>query len=179
MLNLQLAHRYSKAFFLVARDAGKLEDYGNELKGLVKDLEAMPELQAYFGSPLVPVDAKKEMAAKCFDGEISNATMNFLRVLLDKQRESLLFEISREYEALANEAEGIIVADVTTARDMRGEQQEHLKRKLAELTGKKIKLRLHLDPKMIGGAIIQIGDRRIDGSLTRQLEELRSELLRH
>jgi F-type H+-transporting ATPase subunit delta len=178
MLNLQLAHRYSKAFFLVAKEMGKLDEFGKELKLLVKELDETPVLKKYFSSPIIPTDAKKEMAAKCFDGEISVPTMNFFRILIDKQREPLIEEIAREYEDFANKDEGIIVADVTTARGLKGDQGDKLSAKIRELTGKKVKIRPHLNPEMIGGVVLQIGDRRIDGSLTTQLEELRNELLR-
>ena len=97
--------------------------------------------------------------------------------MVEKGRSELLDEIVSEYENFANEAQGIVVADVTTARDLNGSQADRLSNKLAEITGKTIKLRPHLDPKIIGGVVVRMGDKRIDGSLTGKLQALQAELL--
>ncbi len=178
MLNLQLANKYSRAIFLLAQEENKLDEYGKELKQLSADIDSFPELKTYLASPMIPVQAKKEVAAKASAEEgLSPMVQNFFCMLVEKGRSELLDEIVSEYESFANEALGIVVADVTTARDLKASQAESLSSKLAEITGKQIKLRPHLDPKIIGGAIVRMGDKRIDGSLTGKLQALQAELL--
>jgi len=178
MLNLQLANKYSRAIFLLAQEENKLDEYGKELKQLSADIDSFPELKTYLASPMIPVQAKKEVAAKASAEEgLSPMVQNFFCMLVEKGRSELLDEIVSEYESFANEAQGIIVADVTTARDLKATQADSLSSKLAEITGKQIKLRPHLDPKIIGGAIVRMGDKRIDGSLTGKLQALQAELL--
>ena len=178
MLNLQLANKYSRAIFLLAQEENKLDEYGKELKQLSADIDSFPELKTYLASPMIPVQAKKEVAAKASAEEgLSPMVQNFFCMLVEKGRSELLDEIVSEYESFANEALGIVVADVTTARDLKASQAESLSGKLAEITGKQIKLRPHLDPKIIGGAIVRMGDKRIDGSLTGKLQALQAELL--
>jgi len=178
MLNLQLANKYSRAIFLLAQEENKLDEYGKELKQLSADIDSFPELKTYLASPMIPVQAKKEVAAKASAEEgLSPMVQNFFCMLVEKGRSELLDEIVSEYESFANEALGIIVADVTTARDLKASQADSLSSKLAEITGKQIKLRPHLDPKIIGGAIVRMGDKRIDGSLTGKLQALQAELL--
>ncbi len=177
MLNLQLAIKYSKAMFLLAQEEGKLNEYGAELKALAEALEATPELKAFLESPMIPRQAKQEAVEKIFAGELSPMVLNFLRLLLDKQRVSSLEEIVRQYENFANEAQGILVADVTTARAMSEALGDRLIAKLGELTGKKIKLRKHLDEKLLGGAVVRMGDTLVDGSLKSRMKALEAQLL--
>ena len=177
MLNLQLAIKYSRAMFLLAQEEGKLAEYGQELQSLASDIEGAPELKAYLESPMIPRQAKQEAVQKIFAGELSPMMMNFLRFLLDKQRISILSEIAQQYENFANEAQGILVADVTTARALSDSLDEKFKAKLGEITGKKIKLRKHLDEKLLGGAVVRMGDKRIDGSLTSRMKALEAQLL--
>ncbi len=177
MLNLQLAIKYSRAMFLLAQEEGKLTEYGQELQSLASDIEGAPELKAYLESPMIPCQAKQEAVQKIFTGELSPMVMNFLRFLLDKQRVSILGEIARQYENFANEAQGILVADVTTARSLSDNLSQRLMDKLGEVTGKKIKLRKHLDEKLIGGAVVRMGDTMVDGSLKSRMKALEAQLL--
>ena len=177
MLSLQLAIKYSRAMFLLAQEEGKLVEYGQELQSLAEGLESAPELKAFLESPMIPRQAKQEAAEKIFAGELSPMVMNFLRLLLDKQRISIFREIVRQYENFANEAQGILVADVTTARDLSDSLGERLMAKLGEVTGKKIKLRKHLDEKLLGGAVVRMGDRLLDGSLRSRMKALEAQLL--
>ena len=98
-------------------------------------------------------------------------------LLIDKRRITLLAAIEEEFSKLSNEAQGILIADVTTAEPASADQQQKIADRLADLTGKQVKLRLHEDEKLIGGVVVKIGDRRIDGSVAGRLETLKKELL--
>ena len=98
-------------------------------------------------------------------------------LLIDKRRITLLADIEEEFSKLSNEAQGILIADVTTAEPASADQQQKIADRLADLTGKQVKLRLHEDEKLIGGVVVKIGDRRIDGSVAGRLETLKKELL--
>lgn len=177
MLNLQLARKYSKAIFEIAQEEGKLEAYGEELAKVRKDLFQAPEIRAYFQNPLIQPKAKKDLLSKCFEGELSTIVYNFLLLLVDKRRIGILDAIEEEFRSLSNRARGIVIADVTTAAPLGTTQQAQLSEKLASVTGKTIQLRMHEDDGIIGGMVVKIGDRRIDGSVTGRLESLRKELM--
>ena len=179
MLNLQLAHKYSRAIFLLAQEDGKVNEYGEEMRKLVADIEGIPDLKKFLASPMIPNVAKKETAEKCFSGDYAPIIVNFLCYLIDKKRAALLEEIAREYETYANEAQGIVVADVTMARALSDSAVTRLRDKLAEVTGKKIKVRRHLDPAIIGGVVVRMGETRVDGSLLGRVKALEEELLAH
>ncbi len=177
MLNLQLARKYSKAIFEIAQEENKLEAYGDELAGVREDLFQSAEIRGFFQNPQIERKAKKELLVKCYQGELSDTIMNFLLLLVDKRRIGIFDAIEEDFRGLSNQARGIVIADVTTAGAMGSAQQEKLAKKLATVTGKKVKLRLHEDKSLIGGVVVKIGDKRIDGSVTGRLEKLRRELL--
>ena len=178
MLNLQLAHKYAAAIFEIAQEEKKLETYGRELERVKRELFSVPGVREYFADPRIEPSAKKELLKRAFRGEIDSTVYNFLLLLVDKRRIALLEAIEDEFRALSYKAQDIVIADVTTAMTMVDGQQKELRKKLVEVTGKKIKLRFHEDESLIGGVVIKIGDRRIDGSVRGRLNALTQELMR-
>lgn len=177
MLNLQLARKYSSAIFELAQEEDQLVPYGEQLRGVLDELAAVPGIWSYFGNPLIQRSDKKALLAKLFEGELSGNVYHFLLLLVDKRRMALYPAIVEDFEALSNEARGIVIADVTTAHGIGDAQRAQLKERLEAVTGKDVKLRLHEDPKIIGGVIVRIGDKRIDGSVTGKLAALADELM--
>ena len=177
MLNLQLAKKYSRAIFEIAADEKKLKEYGEELTGVTRAVFDEPILRGFATNPQVPPEAKKSLFKKIFSGELSSDIENFIMLLIDKHRMDLLEVIDAQYQDFSNEAQGIVVADITTAHPLTGELEKLLAEKLEKATGRSVKLRKHLDAAIIGGAIAQIGDKRIDGSVQGRLAALRAEIL--
>ena len=177
MLNLQLARKYSRAIFEIAQEEDKLVEYGRELAGVQADIGSVPAAMSFLTNPQVETKAKKELLAKLFADELSKNAYSFLMLLVDKRRFALLEAITEDYQMLSNQARGILIADVTTAEPASAEQQDKIREKLAQVTGKKVELRLHENKGLIGGVVVKIGDRRIDGSVAGRLETLKKELL--
>lgn len=177
MLNLQLAQKYATAIFEIAQEEDKLVPYGEELAAVRENLFNIPQARAFFQNPQIQNEAKKELLTKCFKGELSKVIFNFLFLLVDKRRIGIFEAIEEEYRRLSNRARGIIIVDVTTVRGMSRKQQEQLQKKLASITNKKVQLRQHQDEKILGGVIVKIGDKRIDGSVAGRLESMRQQLM--
>lgn len=176
MLNIQLATKYSRAIFELAQEENKLDDYAADLNKIYEDVFSMPEAVKFFQNPLVPNQAKKDLLTKAFDKEISAEVMNFLMLLVDKSRIGIFREIYEIFTGLKNQAQGILVADVVTAFALTKTQENQLTKKLAAVTGKKIQIRKHEDKSILGGLIVTIGDKRIDGSAAGRLRSLQSTL---
>ena len=177
MLNLELARKYARAIFELAVEDDKLLAYGRELKRVEGDLGGVAGIWGYFDNPGISRADKKTLLKKCFEGELAGEVQNFLYLLVDKRRMAYFPEIVRVFEALSNEAQGIVIADVTTASSLDAGQESRLQEKLAGVTGKEVRLRLHEDPKVIGGVVVRIGDKRIDGSVTGRLARLTGDLM--
>lgn len=176
MLNIQLATKYSRAIFELAQEENKLDDYDKDLSQIQEDVFSLPEAVNFFQNPLIPHKAKKDLLTKAFNKEISNDVMNFLMLLVDKNRIGIFNEIYEIFTALKNQAQGILVADVVTAFPLTKTQESQLTKKLATVTGKKIQIRKHEDKSILGGLIVTIGDKRIDGSAAGRLRNLQSTL---
>ena len=177
MLNLELARKYARAIFELAVEDDKLLAYGRELKRVEGDLDGVAGIWGDFDNPGISRADKKILLKKCFEGELAGEVQNFLYLLVDKRRMAYFPEIVRVFEALSNEAQGIVIADVTTASSLDAGQESRLQEKLAGVTGKEVRLRLHEDPKVIGGVVVRIGDKRIDGSVTGRLARLTGDLM--
>ncbi len=176
MLNIQLATKYARAIFEIARDEKKLDEYDADLNLVREDVFTLPEAVSFFKNPLVPHQAKKDLLTKAVKGEVSDTVMNFLMLLTDKSRIGIFNEIYEIFTGLKNEEQGIVIADVTTAFPLNKDQEKKLGLKLAEVTKKKIKIRKHEDKSILGGVIVRVGDKRIDGSAAGRLQALKSTL---
>ena len=177
MLNIQLASKYATAIFELANEENNLDGYDKDLAKVRADVFSIPEAVKFFQNPLVPASAKKDLLKRAFDKEISETVMNFLMLLVDKKRIGVFNEIYDIFASLKNKAQGILIADVTSAFVLTKKQQDALIKKLTTLTERKIQIRQHKDPSIIGGLILKIGDKRIDGSVAGRLRALRSSLL--
>ena len=168
MLNLQLVRKYAKAIFEIAQEEDKLVEYGDELKAARKGIASVPQAMEFFSNPQIDPKLKKELSKNVY---------HFLLLLVDKHRFVLFPAIVDEYRALSNEARGILIADVTTVAPASKKQQKAIADRLEQVTGKKVELRLHEDKSLIGGVVVKIGDRRIDGSVAGRLEMMKRKLL--
>ncbi len=177
MLNLQLAHKYAAAIFEIAKEDNKLTEYGKDLERVRDELFAVKGVREYFADPRIEPAAKKDLVKKAFKGDLSAVVYNFLMLLVDKRRISLLEAIEEDFRAESYKEQGIIIADVTTAAGMSDAQKNALQDKLAASSGKKVRLRMHEDAGIIGGVVVKIGDKRIDGSVRGQLQSLTRELM--
>lgn len=177
MLNIQLAAKYATAIFEIARDEKSLDAYDKDLGTVRADVFDIPEAVKFFQNPLVPAQAKKDLLTRAVGKEVSATVMNFLMLLVDKKRIGVFNEIYDIFTTLKNREQGILVADVTSAFPLTKKQQDALVKKLTTLTGRKIQIRTHKDTAIIGGVILKIGDKRIDGSVAGRLRALRSSML--
>ena len=176
MNNRSLARRYAQALFLSSQEKDLLDQVEAELKMVVGTIEGNDDLAQIMDRDLVSPEKKKEILEKLFSGKISSQTMSFLKLVLDKRREKHLQEMLVEYVALADTARNMLEAEVKTAAELSPQQQETLKQGLSAFSGKEIRLKIEVDPSLLGGVMIKIGDKVYDGSARRQLQSLRKRL---
>jgi len=177
MLANQLATKYAKAIYELAAESNILEQVETQLRMVESTIDQYSDLSTLIYHPRVLGQVKKETINKIFGQDVADVVLKFLMLLVDKRRESLLPAIIREYVKLANEARNIVEAQVTVAMPLDSEQQTALINKLGLVTGKTIVLKTQIDKAIIGGVIVQIGDKLIDGSIARQLQMLKKTLL--
>ncbi len=149
----------------------------SEVRSFLDVLEASEELRNVLANPAVPALRKRALLERL--GQplgLSRVSRNFLFVLLDNRRMSLLGEILRAFEGMLDERLGIVRAKVTTAAELGAAERQLLEQTLAEMTGKQVRVQFAVDPVVLGGAVTRIGSTIYDGSLREQLRQIRQRL---
>jgi len=176
MSDRSLARRYAQALFLSALEKDLLDQVEGDLRLVVNEVEKNEDLMRFVDQQLIPPENKTEVIERIFKGKISDLSMNFLKLVFRKRRERFLKEFLEEFVELADSARGIEKVEITTAVELSPEQREFVKNKLSEMINKKVKLMEKVDPKILGGMVVKIGDRVYDGSVINQLNALKRHL---
>lgn len=176
MLNKSIARRYAEAFFAIAQDSQKIDQYQNELTLVVDTVAASAELKTYMAHVLIPPVEKKNILTKLFADKVSEVTLNFLKVIVDKRRASYFEAIQQEFVAMADESRGILKADLYSAKPVSDQEIAELEKSFSAATGKSVKLNLTIDPSLLGGIKVRVGDRVIDASVVKKLDMLKANL---
>lgn len=170
--------KYSQAMFDIANEQHKLDKFGLELKGIRDTMQENADLQKFICHPLVQPSAKKDTLKKIFAGDVSPIVLQFLYVMIDRRREAAIVPAIDEFINLARTAQNIEVAKVRVVKPLTAAEEKKLVAGLEKMTGKKIEPLYYIDPSIIGGMVIRIGDRLIDGSLARQLHDMQQSLMK-
>ncbi|HEX8919549.1 MAG TPA: F0F1 ATP synthase subunit delta [Chloroflexota bacterium] len=168
------ARRYAEAAFEVARRDGQTDEWVRDLARATEAL-VQPDAAAFFRTPDVSREDKLAAIDRIFGG-MQPQVKNLLRILVSRQRIYLMPAILREFVALKRQAEGIAEAYVTVARPVDDSEEQEISRRLGEMTGKRIEIHTSVDPSILGGIVVRIGDKLIDASVAGRLQRLRQEM---
>jgi F-type H+-transporting ATPase subunit delta len=177
--NLVIAKRYSKALFNLALEEGQVEQYGQELDNFVRLLGELPDLADAIQNPLYPAATRKSVFQTVADKAEMNPTMrSFINLLVEKKRVQHLSEISEYYHKLIDEHANIARARIKAATPLDDQAIQEIAASLEKMTGKKVAVEFEQDSELIGGVLAQIGDLVLDGSVRRQLLNIKESLKR-
>lgn len=175
-----VARRYAKALVeTVAERDGDLEAVHAELRDLAEVIDGHRDLGLLLFSPSVRLDVKGSIVEDLIErAGLTEPSSTFVRLLLEKGRLRYLGSIADTFERLANERLGRLKVSVVSAAPLAQNEIERLSAELAEATGKTIVMDTTVDPALIGGLVVKVGGRVVDGSLRHQLDALRESLVR-
>ena len=175
MSGSRAAIRYAKAVLQQANEATNANVMFDDMQTVYATIQASTELQVVLSSPVInPIDKKNALLA-IFEHQ-SEATKSLINVLVENQRTNLLAEVSKKYIDLYNEAQGVKIAQVTTAVALSEELKEKVLVKVKELTGsKKVTIENTIDESIIGGFILRIGDLQYNASISNNLARIKRE----
>jgi F-type H+-transporting ATPase subunit delta len=168
------ALRYSEAAFAVAQEAGTVERWRRDLDTAAQVLGSR-EAREFFREPRVGREEKLAAIDQLLPS-VGGDVRNLLRLLALRDRVSLVSAVRDEFIRLDREARGIVEADVTVAREYGDTERAEIERRLAGATGKRVEVKIHVDPSILGGIVVRVGDRLIDGSVAGRLQRLRHEM---
>jgi F-type H+-transporting ATPase subunit delta len=170
-----VARPYAEAAFKLADGAGALGKWSEMLAALASVSEDS-RIRAAVSDPNLPEAKVAGLFISVLSGRLSGETENFVRVLAQNGRLELLPEIRTQFDALRNEREGVVEAEVVTAFELNPGQLADLVQRLEKKTGRKVKTTVTLDKELIGGVKVVLGDKVIDGSARAQLGALETAL---
>lgn len=173
MADLQAAKRYAQAAFGIARDAGAVATWRMQLDDVASVLSESG-LAPVLADSRVPVDQRTGMVERILD--VDPMVLNLARLLVSKGRSGEARAVAEAFGRMADEHEGIAHAQVTTAVELAPAQLEAIARQIGAAVGKQIRATGSVEPGIVGGIVIRVGDKLVDGSVRTRLKQLRREL---
>ena len=176
MTNSMIARRYAGALFALGREDGDdaIGRYGADLVAIGNEIAAVPALDTVLKSPIIsPAEKKAVLDAVLQKMNVNRTVRNFCLLLADKERLAFLGDIVRCYSTLLDEARGIIRGRLTTSVELTEDKQAAIRATLEQKAGTGIELGFDVDPDILGGVVLKVGDKVLDASLRAQLAILR------
>ncbi|MDB2525680.1 ATP synthase F1 subunit delta [Mariniblastus sp.] len=170
----QLGDVYARAFLAFAADAGNVDQLVDELGEVVEAINGVAGLRDALESPRVGVESKVSLLDKAFAGKVEKGLLHFLKVVGNKGRFDCLGAIASSAKTLRDEMSGRVQAVVTSASPMDSEVVGRITDQLSKTLGKDVSLRVLVDPEILGGIVVRVGDTVYDGSVVNQLSQVRA-----
>ncbi|HNV77717.1 MAG: F0F1 ATP synthase subunit delta [Gemmatimonadetes bacterium] len=176
MRETTIARNYAEALLALARKANALDGWGSMMSAVSDAVTGDARLTNFLAAPQVSADAKIAVIQKAFGPVLPRPLVLFLVKLVQNRRQMLIPEISVEYANLVDETEGRVHAQVTLARDASEADRAAIAKQLTTRLGKTVVPHVHVNPAILGGIIVKVGDTVMDGSVRKRLGILRSRL---
>ena len=173
----EIAEVYARSLFEVAKEQDKLDTVHDELGEVADAVNESRDLQVFFFSPYFSSDEKVEGIGKVVDGA-DEAVENFLALLVEKHRMPALFRIRQRFEALWQEENKVLPVQITSAVELDESTVSNIGDQIGEKTGRKVELTSTVDPDILGGLVLQVGNNVLDASIRNRLENLRKQVAR-
>jgi F-type H+-transporting ATPase subunit delta len=171
-----VARRYATALYEEAADTGVLEAVDDDVRMLRESLSSNDELSRFFKSPVIPAKKKDAVLQSLLGDRVEALLLRFLRLLVQKDRETMTTTILDAYRSLRDEQRGIVDAHVTAARPLSDDEKDAVVEALEAQTGQTIRLHTAEDADLIGGIVVRIGDYVFDASVRNKLSALHDRL---
>jgi len=173
-----LVKSYAEALFQVARAEEMLDRVEEELTRLNKSLDSNAELREFLSTPQISSDGKKNALSQIFGGKASPITFHWINMVIDQGRQRRLPTIMEAFFTLAQDARDKITAEVITSIPLSEDLVQRLEQELSKVTKKRVFLKPIIDDSILGGVIVKIENKVIDGSVKHRLEEIKNEMIK-
>jgi F-type H+-transporting ATPase subunit delta len=171
-----IARNYAEALLELARRGGDLAGWGNMISDVADAMGRDETLRHFLESPRIAAEQKNEILGKAFEDRMPRVLVRFLQALVHNRRQMLIPEIAHEYRSLVDQVEGRVHAQVTVATEPVGDERAAIARELTRALGKEVVPHVTVNPAILGGVVVRVGDTVMDGSVRRRLSLLRSRL---
>ena len=173
----EIASVYARSLFEVAKEQDKLDKVRDEIGEFADALNQSRELQVFLFSPYFSTREKADGLDKAISGA-DDTTLNFLRLLIEKHRMPVLFRVRAEFDQLWEEENKLLPVTVTSAVELPKETIKQIGDRIAEQTDRKVDLQSKVDPDILGGIVVRVGNSVLDASIRNRLENFRKQVAR-
>lgn len=178
MSNTRVAYRYAEAILDSVPEGMSTESVMQELQDVRRSIEKSRELHLFFMSPIIAQTQKAAGVDALFGDRVSPFVLSVLQLLIEKQREDLILDVILAVYDLRREREGILSTTIRSAVELTDDQRRALQDALSAASGKRVDAVYDIDPLLIGGVTVRLGDTVYDGSVRQQLKRLRDRFVR-
>jgi len=178
MRDTTIARNYAETLFALASKAEDLRGWGKTIGDLAAAMESDETLRLFLESPRISGAEKIRVLGQAFQDRMPRLMVRFLQTLVKHRRQMLIPEIAREYLDIVDEAEGRMHARVTLARESSDAEVKAIAAQLSRVFGKEVIPHVAVDPSIMGGVVVNVGDTVLDGSVRKRLGTLRRQMLR-
>jgi F-type H+-transporting ATPase subunit delta len=175
MRHTRASIRYAKAVLNLALELKKADRVNEDMLLISSTIEENKELQILLSSPIFKTKVKRETLSDIFEKKINEISLGLIYQLIENKRLAILQEVAKQYTIIYDFHKGTQIAKVTTATPITADLREKVLAKVTKITGKKIKLENIIDPSIIGGFILRVGDKQYDSSISGKFNNLRRE----
>jgi F-type H+-transporting ATPase subunit delta len=168
----EIARVYAKSLFEVAKEKGTLDVVREQLGQFSEALAGNPELSTFFFSPYFSTAEKKDGLEKAVT-DADPTVLNILELLLENHRMPAIHRLNKEFDRLWDDENKLLPVDITSAVALDEDVVKRLGDQIGEQTGRKVQLNTHVDPDVLGGIVLRVGNQILDASIRNRLDQLR------
>lgn len=172
-----IGRNYAETLLTLSRKSGEVEEWGALIDAISVGMREDHTLRTFLESPKLSAGHKIEILEKALGRRVPAVFLRFLETVINKRRQMLIPEIASEYRLLIDQSENRIHATVTVASEPTEPERDALARQLSRLFGKRVVPHISLNPAILGGVIVKVGDTVMDGSVRKRLAVLRQRML--
>ena len=177
MRDTTIARNYAETLLVLATRAEDLRGWGKMLTDVATAMRENPTLRLFLESPRVSAAQKSDVIGKALTDRMPRLMLRFIQTMIMHRRQMLIPAVAEEYLNLVDEAEGRIHARVTVAKETDDGERDAIAQHLSRMFGKQVVPHLTVDPSIMGGVVVHVGDTVLDGSVKKRLASLRRKML--
>jgi F-type H+-transporting ATPase subunit delta len=177
LLSSEIAEPYTQALMSLSQANGLTEQFGESCRALAALFEESKEFSEFIANPIVKDNDKKSVLQRVMGEGANPYLINFLMLLVDKRRIVFLEAIVKQYLKLLRDLNQIVLAEITSAKELTEEQKQAVIQKVKEIgNARDVEIQTKIDPDLLGGVIIKVGSQVLDASIRGQLRRIRMSL---
>jgi F-type H+-transporting ATPase subunit delta len=172
-----IAKNYAEALLDLAQKDGDLAKWGRTIDQVSEAMSSDVKLATFLSTPRVAAADKNKVLSAALEGQVPPLFLKFLHALVRNRRQMLIPQIATEYHALVDVVENRVHASVTVAKAATPEDQKLIAERLSKVVGKTVVPHFYVNPAVLGGLVVRVGDTVLDGSIRRRLARLKTQML--